>query len=93
MERRRCNKGAVNGVERYAVLGRVRRRLAFVRLRQLILCMPERMQLRRLLGEQQHQRQKQALQRARALIEDKRHRAILDHPAEMRYLTRHCFRP
>ena len=80
---------AVDGMERNALLERVRSRLALVRLRQLILRVRERVQLRRLLGEQHHNGQQQALQRARTLIEENRHMAILVYLGGMRYLTVH----
>ena len=84
---------AVHGMECDALLDWVRSRLALMWLRQLIFGMRERMQLRRLLGEQHHNGEQQALQRASASIEDNRHMAILVHFGWMRYLTRHCCSP
>lgn len=93
LQRGSRDQRTVDRMECDAMLERVRSRLARMRLRQLILRMRERMQLRRLLGEQHHCGQQQALQHARALIEEKRHIAILVYLDEMRYLTRHCFSP
>jgi hypothetical protein len=56
-----------------------------MRLCQLILRVRERVQLRRLLGEQHDEGEKDALQRAPALIGGKEHARIL---AELR-LSRH----
>ena len=64
-----------------------------MRLRQLILCVRQRVQLRHLLGEQHREGKQQAFQRARALIEENRHMTILFQLGCLRYLTRHCFRP
>jgi hypothetical protein len=93
MQRGRCNQRAVDGMEGNALLERVRSRLALERLRQLILCVRERMQLRRLLGEQHHNGEQQALQRACAPIENNWHKAILVHLGGIRYFARHCFNP
>ena len=93
LQRGRCDKRAIDGMECDALLEWVRSRLALMWLRQLILRMRERVQLRRLLDEEHHYGQQQAFQRARAVIEYVRHIAILVHPGWMRYLTRHCCSP
>ena len=92
-QRRGRDKRAVDGMERNALLERVRTLLALERLRQFVLRVRERVQLRRLLREQHDNGEKQALQRASALGEKNRHGAILVHPGGMRYVIRHCFRP
>lgn len=86
LQRRGRDQRAVDGMEGKALLERVRSRLALVRLRQLILRMRQRVQLHHLLGEQHHNGEKQALQRASALIEEMRHRRILVQLGRLRYL-------
>src|SRR5665647_1673823 len=66
LQRDACGKRAAYGMKRDALLDRMRRRRAFMRLRQLVLGVRQRMQLRRLLGEQHHEREQQVLERARA---------------------------
>ena len=78
LQRRGRDQRAVDRMECDALLERVRNRLALMRLRQLILRMRQRMQLRRLLGEQHDKGEKQALQRASALIEKNQHGWIAD---------------
>ena len=93
MQRGRCDKRAIDGMKGNTLFERVRDRFSLVRLRQLILCVRQRVQLRRLLRKQNDNGEKQALQRARSRIEDRRHTAIVVHPGAMRYWTRHCFSP
>jgi hypothetical protein len=61
LQRSGRDQRAVDRMECDALLDRVRSRLSFMRLRQLILRVRERMQLSRLLGEQHDKREKQAL--------------------------------
>lgn len=71
LQRGSRDQRAVDGMERNALLERVRSRLALERLRQFVLRVRQRVQLRRLLGEQHNNGEKQALQRAPALVEKK----------------------
>ena len=93
LQRGGCDQSAVNRMEGDALLDRVRNRLAFVGLRQFVLRMCQRMQLRRLLRKQHHKGEKHTLQRAPALIDEKRHGRMLVELGRLRYLTRHCFSP
>ena len=52
LQRGSRDQRAVDGMKRHALLERVRRRLAFQRLGQLVLGMRQRVQLRRLLRKQ-----------------------------------------
>lgn len=52
LQRGGCDERAVDGMKRDALLKRVGSRLALLRLRQLILCVRQRVQLRCLLCEQ-----------------------------------------
>jgi hypothetical protein len=61
LQRRGRDQRAVYGMEGNALLERVRDRLALVRLRQLILRVRQRVQLRCLLGKQHDNGEKQAL--------------------------------
>jgi hypothetical protein len=86
LQRGSRDESAVDRMECDALLERVRSRLVLERLRQLILCMPERMQLRRLLAEQHHKGEKYAVQRASSPIMEKRHGRILAELDLLRYL-------
>lgn len=93
LQRGACGKRAADGMKGDALLDRMRRRLAFVRLRQFVPCMRQGVQLRRLLREQHHECEQQALQRARAWMKEDRHGAILVQAGATRYFMRHCFSP